>query len=348
MAEVAGRNAVLNNWVACFKQTAKQFAYGRRAAELCVRHRELLLLHTTVRLEIETLMLESTEKDARFLLKLQAVRRLKMAEAAERVGRKIARAAGIERQRLQEIVRKESREREEIVARGVRDRETIARLEIARSQIAERERLPALARERWWREKLGLAQQREREMLQSRERVERASLESRGVREEVWRTPPRKACGIICLCPTRTTRHYGNTPPNTKYSTGRVAQGIEHWSRNPEVAGSNPASVKHFHMTSTKRFGNTQPNKIQTSGRVAQGIEHWSCDPERAGSSSTSANHYHTTTTRHFWDTKQNIWYPTGRVAQGIERWSRNPEGAGSNPASVNYFPDRGRGTPRE
>ena len=27
-------------------------------------------------------------------------------------------------------------------------------------------------------------------MLQSRERVERASLESRGVREEVWRTPP--------------------------------------------------------------------------------------------------------------------------------------------------------------
>ena len=76
-AEVAGRTAVLNNWVACFKQAAKQFAYGRRAAELCVRHRELLLLQTTVRLEIETLMLDSTEKDARFLLKLQAVRGLK-------------------------------------------------------------------------------------------------------------------------------------------------------------------------------------------------------------------------------------------------------------------------------
>ena len=189
-AEGMGRSAVLNDLVACYKQAARQFAYGCRAAELCVRRLELLLQQTTVRLEIETLMLESTEKYARFLLKLQAVRGLKMAETAERVGRKIARAVGVERQRLQEIVQRESKEREGIVTRGVKDRETIARLEIARAQIAERERLPAIARERWWREKLGVAQQREREMLQSRERVERARVESRGIREEVWRTPP--------------------------------------------------------------------------------------------------------------------------------------------------------------
>ena len=194
-AEVAGRSAVVNDWVACFKQAARQFAYGRRAAELYVRQRELLLRQTTVRLEIERLMLESTEKDSRFLLKLQAVRGLKMAESAERVGRKIARAVGVERQRLQEIVHRESKEREEIVTRGVRDRERTARGEIVRAQLAERERLPALARERWWREKLGLAQQREREMLQSRERVERARVESRGIREEVWRTPPAEHMG---------------------------------------------------------------------------------------------------------------------------------------------------------
>ena len=75
-------------------------------------HRELLLQQATVRLGIETLLLESTEKDARFLLKLQAVHGLKMAKTAERVGRKIARAIGVERQRVQEIVQRESRERE--------------------------------------------------------------------------------------------------------------------------------------------------------------------------------------------------------------------------------------------
>ena len=49
------------------------------------------------------------------------------------------------------------------MTRGVRDRETIARLEIARAQIAVRERRLAIARERWWREKLGVVQQRERD-----------------------------------------------------------------------------------------------------------------------------------------------------------------------------------------
>ena len=127
-------------------------------------------------------MLESTERDFRFLLKLQAVRELKLAESAERVGRKIARAVGVERQRLQEIVHREGKEREEIGTWGVRDKERIVRGGIARAQLAEKERLPALARESWWREKLGVAQQREREMLQSRERVERARVESRGTR----------------------------------------------------------------------------------------------------------------------------------------------------------------------
>ena len=39
--EEAGRSAVVNNWVACFKQAARQLVCGRRAAELCVLHREL-------------------------------------------------------------------------------------------------------------------------------------------------------------------------------------------------------------------------------------------------------------------------------------------------------------------
>ena len=46
------------------------------------------------------MMLESTERDFRFLLKLQAVRELKLAESAERVGRKLARAVGVDRQRF--------------------------------------------------------------------------------------------------------------------------------------------------------------------------------------------------------------------------------------------------------
>ena len=135
--------------MACYKQAARQFAYGRRTAELSVRQWELFVRQTTVRLEIETMMLESTERDSRFLLKLPAVRELKLAELAERVGRKIARAVGVEPQRLQEIAHKEGKEREEIGTWGVRDRERIVRGVIARAQLAERERLPALARERW-------------------------------------------------------------------------------------------------------------------------------------------------------------------------------------------------------
>ena len=42
-AETAGRSAVVDAWVACYKQAARQFAYGRRAAELSVRQRELFV-----------------------------------------------------------------------------------------------------------------------------------------------------------------------------------------------------------------------------------------------------------------------------------------------------------------
>ena len=44
------------------------------------------------------------------------------------------------------------------MTRGVKDRETIARLEIARVQIADRERLPAIARERWCRDRSSTAE----------------------------------------------------------------------------------------------------------------------------------------------------------------------------------------------
>ena len=113
-AETAGRSAVVDAWVACYKQAARQFAYGRRTAELSMRQRELIVRQHAVRMEIETMMLESTERDFRFLLKLQAVRELKLAESAERVGRKLAKAVGVERQRFQEIVHREGKERVEV------------------------------------------------------------------------------------------------------------------------------------------------------------------------------------------------------------------------------------------
>ena len=68
----------------------------------------------SVRLDIETMMLESTERDFRFLLKLQAVCELNLAESAERVGRNLARAVGVEQQRFQEIVHREGKERVEV------------------------------------------------------------------------------------------------------------------------------------------------------------------------------------------------------------------------------------------
>ena len=107
----------------------------------------------------------------------------------------VVRAVGVERQRFQEIVHREGKERVEVGTWGVRDRERIERGGIVRAQLVERVRLPALARDSWWREKLGIAQQRKREMLQSRERVERARVEARGTGDKEWRIPPHRTHG---------------------------------------------------------------------------------------------------------------------------------------------------------